>query len=33
MRVETGQHPVNRAFDQLLVVDFFDIIGADAFID
>ena len=30
MRVEPGQHAVDRVLDQLAVVDRFDIFGADA---
>ena len=33
MRVERGQHAVDRGLDQLLLVNLFDILRADAFKD
>ena len=33
MRVEAGEHAVDRALDQLLVVDLVDVVGADALED
>ncbi len=33
MRIERGQHAVDRRLDQLLLIGLFDIIGADFFED
>jgi hypothetical protein len=33
MRVERGQHPVDRALDQSVIVDLIDIIGLHSLVD